>query len=115
MPDALVRNLVGFELPQTPCFSEDSRFRDGELVVAQGGYASAFETYEQRLRPYGERKQVERKQKAACDFAASFVPRSAYGLWLRNATIRRELWRALHTPIRSRPPRRDGVRVRRWR
>jgi 2-polyprenyl-6-methoxyphenol hydroxylase-like FAD-dependent oxidoreductase len=54
----------------------------GELVVAQGGYASAFEIYEQRLRPY-----VERKQKGARDFAASFVPRSAYGLWLRNATI----------------------------
>ena len=54
----------------------------GELVVAQGGHASAFEIYEQRLRPY-----VERKQKGARDFAASFVPRSAYGLWLRNATI----------------------------
>ncbi len=38
--------------------------------------------YEQRLRRY-----VERKQKGARDFAASFVPRSAYGLWLRNATI----------------------------
>ena len=54
----------------------------GELVVAQGDHASAFEIYEQRLRPY-----VERKQKGARDFAASFVPRSAYGLWLRNATI----------------------------
>jgi 2-polyprenyl-6-methoxyphenol hydroxylase-like FAD-dependent oxidoreductase len=54
----------------------------GELFVAQGGQASAFEIYEQRLRPY-----VERKQKGARDFAASFVPRSAFGLWLRNATI----------------------------
>jgi hypothetical protein len=30
---------------------------------------------------------VERKQKGARGFAASFVPRSAYGLWLRNASI----------------------------
>ena len=56
----------------------------GELVVAQGDHASAFEMYEQRLRPY-----VERKQKGARDFAASFVPRSAYGLWLRNAIHQR--------------------------
>jgi 2-polyprenyl-6-methoxyphenol hydroxylase-like FAD-dependent oxidoreductase len=54
----------------------------GELDVAQGNHASAFEMYEQRLRPY-----VERKQKGARNFAASFVPRSAYGLWLRNASI----------------------------
>ncbi len=54
----------------------------GELDVAQGHHASAFEMYEQRLRPY-----VERKQKGARGFAASFVPRSAYGLWLRNASI----------------------------
>jgi 2-polyprenyl-6-methoxyphenol hydroxylase-like FAD-dependent oxidoreductase len=54
----------------------------GELVVAQGGHGSAYEIYEQRLRPY-----VERKQKGARDFATSFVPRSTYGLWLRNAMI----------------------------
>jgi hypothetical protein len=30
---------------------------------------------------------VERKQKGARGFAASFVPRSTYGLWLRNASI----------------------------
>jgi 2-polyprenyl-6-methoxyphenol hydroxylase-like FAD-dependent oxidoreductase len=54
----------------------------GELDVAQGNHTSAFEMYEQRLRPY-----VERKQKGARGFAASFVPRSAYGLWMRNATI----------------------------
>ena len=54
----------------------------GELDIAHGDHASAFERYEQRLRPY-----VERKQKGAREFAASFVPRSAYGLWLRNATI----------------------------
>jgi 2-polyprenyl-6-methoxyphenol hydroxylase-like FAD-dependent oxidoreductase len=54
----------------------------GELAVAEGRHASAFEVYEQRLRPY-----VERKQKGARDFAASFVPRTTYGLWLRNATM----------------------------
>ena len=54
----------------------------GELVVARGIHTSAFEMYEQRLRPY-----VERKQKGARGFAASFVPRSAYGLWLRNVSI----------------------------
>ncbi len=54
----------------------------GELDVARGNHASAFEMYEQRLRPY-----VERKQKGARGFAASFVPRSACGLWLRNAAI----------------------------
>src|SRR3954447_7637273 len=53
-----------------------------EFAGAQGRHAAAFENYEQSLRPY-----VERKQKRARDFAASFVPRSAYGLWLRNATI----------------------------
>jgi 2-polyprenyl-6-methoxyphenol hydroxylase-like FAD-dependent oxidoreductase len=54
----------------------------GELEVAQGHHASAFEIYEQRLRPY-----VERKQKGARGFAASFVPTTGYGLWLRNASI----------------------------
>lgn len=54
----------------------------GELDVAQGHHARAFEMYEHRLRPY-----VERKQKGARGFAASFVPTTAFGLWLRNASI----------------------------
>ena len=54
----------------------------GELAVARGGHAAAFETYERFLRPY-----VERKQQGARRFAASFVPGSAYGLWIRNAII----------------------------
>jgi 2-polyprenyl-6-methoxyphenol hydroxylase-like FAD-dependent oxidoreductase len=54
----------------------------GEIEAAQGHHASAFAVYEQRLRPY-----VERKQKGARGFAASFVPRSAFGLSLRNASI----------------------------
>jgi 2-polyprenyl-6-methoxyphenol hydroxylase-like FAD-dependent oxidoreductase len=54
----------------------------GELAVAQGDHVAAFERYERRLRPY-----VERKQKGARGFAASFVPGSACGLWLRNAAL----------------------------
>ncbi len=54
----------------------------GELVAAAGNRAAAFARYEERLRPY-----VELKQKGARGFAASFVPASAFGLWLRNASI----------------------------
>ncbi|HEX4296860.1 MAG TPA: FAD-binding domain [Devosia sp.] len=54
----------------------------GELHAAPGDHLRAFAAYEQRLRPY-----VERKQKAARGFAASFVPTSAIGLWLRNFSI----------------------------
>ena len=54
----------------------------GELRAANGDHVRAFQTYEQRLRPY-----VERKQKGARGFAGSFVPRTALGLWLRNLTL----------------------------
>src|SRR3569623_1500087 len=54
----------------------------GEMHAAGGNHAAAFAAYEQRLRPY-----VERKQKGARGFAASFVPKTAAGLWLRNASI----------------------------
>jgi 2-polyprenyl-6-methoxyphenol hydroxylase-like FAD-dependent oxidoreductase len=54
----------------------------GEMDAQRGDYAHAFQAYEQRLRPY-----VERKQKAARGFAASFVPKSALGLWARNFSI----------------------------
>lgn len=54
----------------------------GELDRAGGDHRRAFAAYEQRLRPY-----VERKQKGARSFAASFVPRSSLGLWLRNVSI----------------------------
>lgn len=54
----------------------------GELDAAGGDHQLAFEAYERSLRPY-----VERKQKGAQGFAASFVPKSAFGLWLRNFTI----------------------------
>lgn len=54
----------------------------GELDRAGGDHVRAFAAYEQRLRPY-----VERKQKGARGFAASFVPKSNPGLWLRNFSI----------------------------
>lgn len=54
----------------------------GELHASGGDHATAFQAYERRLRAY-----VERKQKGARGFAASFVPRTAAGLWLRNLSI----------------------------
>lgn len=54
----------------------------GELQAAGGDYAQAFAAYEQKLQPY-----VARKQKAARGFASSFVPKSAAGVWLRNAVL----------------------------
>lgn len=54
----------------------------GELAAAGGEYGRAFGAYEARLRPY-----VERKQKGARGFAASFVPKTATRLWLQNLAI----------------------------
>ena len=54
----------------------------GELHAADGDYARAFAAYEAKLQPY-----VARKQKAARGFASSFVPKSAAGVWLRNAVL----------------------------
>lgn len=54
----------------------------GELNAASGAHGDAFRAYEDRVRPY-----VERKQKAARRFASGFVPRTAFGLWLRNLSI----------------------------
>jgi 2-polyprenyl-6-methoxyphenol hydroxylase-like FAD-dependent oxidoreductase len=54
----------------------------GELHAAGGDYEQGFRAYEQRLRPY-----VERKQKGARGFANSFVPKSAFGLWVRDTSL----------------------------
>lgn len=54
----------------------------GELRDAGGDYERAFAAYEARLQPY-----VARKQKAARGFASSFVPKTAAGVWLRNAVL----------------------------
>jgi 2-polyprenyl-6-methoxyphenol hydroxylase-like FAD-dependent oxidoreductase len=54
----------------------------GELHAAGGDHEQGFRAYEQRLRPY-----VERKQKGARGFATSFVPKSAFGLWVRDTSL----------------------------
>lgn len=55
----------------------------GELGRARGGHREAFRNYEQRLRPL-----IEDKQRSARNFAAAFVPKSAFGLWARNRATR---------------------------
>ncbi len=55
----------------------------GELAKAGGDHASAFQSYEQKLYPF-----MVSKQRAAARFAAAFVPRTPWGLWLRNQVIR---------------------------
>ncbi|MEO6774776.1 MAG: FAD-binding domain [Kofleriaceae bacterium] len=54
----------------------------GELARAAGDHQVAFAAYEQRFRPF-----IERKQKAARRFASSFAPRSSFGLWVRDRAL----------------------------
>jgi 2-polyprenyl-6-methoxyphenol hydroxylase-like FAD-dependent oxidoreductase len=51
----------------------------GELKQANGDYKTAFEQYEFLFKPF-----MEKKQKAAQSFAKSFIPKSNFGIWLRN-------------------------------
>ncbi len=51
----------------------------GEIARASGDYAKAFANYDSRLRPF-----IEGKQQAAENFAATFVPQTRFGIWLRN-------------------------------
>ena len=51
----------------------------GELSAAGLDYRAAFRRYEQRLRPF-----VERKQAAAVGFASSFAPKTTFGIWCRD-------------------------------
>lgn len=51
----------------------------GELKQANGNYKTAFEQYEILFKPF-----IEKKQKAARSFAKSFIPKSNFGIWLRN-------------------------------
>jgi 2-polyprenyl-6-methoxyphenol hydroxylase-like FAD-dependent oxidoreductase len=55
----------------------------GELAKSRGQYADAFQRYEQLLRPY-----LAIKQRAAERFASAFVPRTPFGLWVRNAVMK---------------------------
>jgi 2-polyprenyl-6-methoxyphenol hydroxylase-like FAD-dependent oxidoreductase len=51
----------------------------GELKQANGDYKIAFEQYQNIFKPF-----MSKKQKAAQSFAKSFVPKSNFGIWLRN-------------------------------
>lgn len=55
----------------------------GELKNAEGDHAAAFRNYEQLFRPF-----IERKQKAAARFAASFAPKTRFGIAVRNGVTR---------------------------
>ncbi len=62
----------------------------GELERAEGDYARAFAAYEERFRPF-----IERKQRSAAQFAGSFAPRTRFGLFVRD--------QVLHLAARFRP------------
>jgi 2-polyprenyl-6-methoxyphenol hydroxylase-like FAD-dependent oxidoreductase len=55
----------------------------GELARSSTDYGSAFRAYEDRLRAF-----IAAKQRGAERFAAAFAPRTATGLWFRNAVLR---------------------------
>ncbi|CAN5763492.1 FAD-dependent monooxygenase [soil metagenome] len=55
----------------------------GELKLANGNYEIAFEEYENILKPF-----MEKKQKSAQSFAKSFVPKSNFGIWVRNQVFK---------------------------
>jgi len=55
----------------------------GELKLAKGKYKTAFRQYENIFKPF-----MEKKQKAAKSFAKSFVPKSNFGIWLRNIALK---------------------------
>ena len=54
-----------------------------ELARANGDYRKAFSAYEQQFRPF-----IERKQRAARNFASSFAPRTRLGLFIRDLILR---------------------------
>lgn len=55
----------------------------GELRASGGDHRAAFARYEERLMPF-----LARKQAVAAKFAASFAPKSAFGLTFRNLVTR---------------------------
>lgn len=55
----------------------------GELKEAKGNYKTAFQQYEVLFKPF-----MDKKQKAAQLFAKSFIPKSYFGIWLRNALFK---------------------------
>lgn len=55
----------------------------GELKQANGNYKTAFEQYEILFKPF-----MDKKQKSAQSFAKSFIPKSNFGIWLRNRVFK---------------------------
>jgi 2-polyprenyl-6-methoxyphenol hydroxylase-like FAD-dependent oxidoreductase len=55
----------------------------GELQRASGDHIAAYRAYELRFRPF-----IERKQKAAQQFASSFTPKTRLGLFVRDLVLR---------------------------
>ena len=51
----------------------------GELKEANGNYKIAFDRYQTIFKPF-----IDSKQKIAQNFAKSLVPKSKFGIWLRN-------------------------------
>ncbi len=54
----------------------------GELATHAGDHRAALMRYEQRFRPF-----IERKQDGAIGFADQFAPRTRWALWLRNLSV----------------------------
>ena len=55
----------------------------GELKQANGDYKTAFKQYQNIFKPF-----IDKKQKMAQAFAKSFIPKSNFGIWLRNFTFK---------------------------
>lgn len=55
----------------------------GELKNAGGDYHVAFDRYQTIFKPF-----LDKKQNLARRFAKSFVPRSKFGIWVRNLAVR---------------------------
>jgi len=55
----------------------------GELKQANGNYKTAFNQYEILFKPF-----MRKKQKSAQTFAKSFIPKSNFGIWLRNKVFK---------------------------
>jgi 2-polyprenyl-6-methoxyphenol hydroxylase-like FAD-dependent oxidoreductase len=55
----------------------------GELKEENGSYKQAFENYEKMFQPF-----IEKKQNAARAFAKSFIPKTNFGIWVRNSVFK---------------------------
>ncbi len=62
----------------------------GELQRANGNHSNAYPAYENRFRGF-----IERKQRGAERFAASFAPRTRFGLFVRDLVLRASSFRPI--------------------